>query len=356
MSTYTPLVLPDGLLVNSGYGSSVSRIKLKRHGENVTVEEVYLVRQRLDPFEDSTVIENGHLFGFGPLPLCMAIADGSRPWGPVRPPSLVSASKAAATYADGHIYVRWVNGLVTLMETNPTEYVEKSRFKLPDPRNSLGSTFPVVAGGHLFIRDNDRLYCYEVSQQASGLKRTEPRLVALTAPSDPRPKPPEGQRVPDAIFVPTPNDVAARMLALAKVAKEDLVYDLGSGDGRLLIEAAKRHGCRAIGIEIKHELCELSRERARQADLSKLVTIREEDLFQSNFDDATVVALYLFPGLLERLKPKFEQLKPGTRIVSHQFAIPGVAPDATETMQSSETGDRHTIYLWTAPLRKHGRE
>jgi len=241
---------------------------------------------------------------------------------------------------------------VTLMQPNPTEYVEKSRFMLPNPRNSLGSTFPVVAGGHLFIRDNDRLYCYDVSQQASGPKRTEPRLVALTAPRDPRPKPPEGQRVPDAIFVPTPSDVAARMLVLANVAKGDVVYDLGSGDGRLLIEAAKQYGCRAVGIEIKHELCELSRERARQAEVSRLVTIREEDLFQSNFDDATVVAIYLFPGLLERLKPKFEQFKPGTRIVSHQFAIPGITPDETVTMQSSETGDRHTIYLWTAPLKK----
>jgi protein-L-isoaspartate O-methyltransferase len=118
-----------------------------------------------------------------------------------------------------------------------------------------------------------------------------------------------------------------------------------------LIEAAKRHGCTAVGIEIKRELCELSRERARQAEVHKLVTIREEDLFESKFDDATVVAIYLFPGLLERLKPIFEQLKPGTRIVSHQFAIPGATPDATETVSSSETGDAHRIYLWTTPLK-----
>jgi len=142
------------------------------------------------------------------------------------------------------------------------------------------------------------------------------------------------------------------MLAAAKVTKDDVVYDLGSGDGRLLIEAAKQYGCRAVGIEIKSDLVELARERARQADLSKLVTIREADLFESNLDDATVITVYLFPGLLSRLKPKFEQLKPGTRIVSHQFAIPGAPPDETITLESTETGDRHKIYVWTAPLRK----
>jgi cyclopropane fatty-acyl-phospholipid synthase-like methyltransferase len=142
------------------------------------------------------------------------------------------------------------------------------------------------------------------------------------------------------------------MLEAAHVGKNDVVYDLGSGDGRILIEAAKKYQCKAIGVEIDPDLVTLSRKRVEEAKLEKLVTIKHDDLFAADFGDATVVTVYLFPDLLKRLMPKFEKLKPGTRIVSHQFPIPDFPPEKTITVESVETGAKHTVYLWTMPLRK----
>ena len=134
--------------------------------------------------------------------------------------------------------------------------------------------------------------------------------------------------------------------------KNDVVYDLGSGDGRILIEAAKKYQCKAVGLEIDRDLVTLSRERVKESNLEKLVTIRHTDLFTADFSDATVVIVYLYPDLLRRLMPKFEKLKPGTRIVSHQFPIPDLPPDKTMIVESAETGAQHTVYLWTTPLKR----
>src|SRR5262249_17498422 len=137
-----------------------------------------------------------------------------------------------------------------------------------------------------------------------------------------------------------------------KVTMDDVVYDLGSGDGRIVIEAANKYGCRAVGLEIKPDLVNISRERATQVKVDSLATFKEADLFSTDFQETTVVAAYLFPQLLERLLPKFDQLKPGTRIVTHQFQIPGRKPEAAVTVDSQETGERHTVYLWRVPLQK----
>jgi cyclopropane fatty-acyl-phospholipid synthase-like methyltransferase len=142
------------------------------------------------------------------------------------------------------------------------------------------------------------------------------------------------------------------MLTAANIGKEDVVYDLGSGDGRIVVEAASRYQCRAIGLEIDRDLVAYSREKAKKANVEKLVTIKDEDLFKTDFSDATVVTVYLFPNLLKRLMPQFERLKPGTRIVSHQFEIPDLKPEQTLTVESTETGAKHTIYVWTTPLKK----
>jgi cyclopropane fatty-acyl-phospholipid synthase-like methyltransferase len=141
------------------------------------------------------------------------------------------------------------------------------------------------------------------------------------------------------------------MLATAGVGKADVVYDLGSGDGRIVIEAAKKYGCRAVGLEIDRDLVKLSQERVREAKVEKLVTIKDADLFDTDFSDATVIAVYLPSNLLQRLFPKFAQLKPGVRIVSHQFEIPNQTPEKTIAVESNETGAKHTIYLWTTPLK-----
>ena len=142
------------------------------------------------------------------------------------------------------------------------------------------------------------------------------------------------------------------MLELAAVKKTDVVYDLGSGDGRIVITAAKKYGCTAVGYELDKELVESSRAKAEAADVKALVTIEARDLFTADLSEADVVALYLLPQQLEKLLPQLEKMKPGTRIVSHQFAIPGVPPDQVVPAESLEDGAKHTLYLWTLPLKK----
>ena len=133
---------------------------------------------------------------------------------------------------------------------------------------------------------------------------------------------PKDKKVPDAVFVPTLPDVVDKMLELAAVKKDDLLYDLGSGDGRIVLTAAKSRGCKAVGIEINQELVQTSRDEARKAKLDLLTTFEHADLFEADFSMATVVAVYILPEMLEKLKPKFAKVKAGTRIVSHNFAIP----------------------------------
>ena len=124
---------------------------------------------------------------------------------------------------------------------------------------------------------------------------------------------------PDVIFVPTPHEVVDKMLELAKVGKGDILYDLGSGDGRIPVAAAKRFGIRAVGIDIDPQRIAEANENARKNNVTKLVEFRQEDLFRADFREATVVTLYLLPDLNVKLRPQLLEMKPGTRIVSHQF-------------------------------------
>ena len=128
--------------------------------------------------------------------------------------------------------------------------------------------------------------------------------------------------------------------------------DLGSGDGRIVITAARRYGCQAIGYEIDDRLVRLSREAVGKENLDNLVRIEHKDIFTLDLSGADVVAVFLYPRLLERLVPQLEKLKPGSRIVSHQFEMPGIKPDQIITMDSKEDGDKHRIFLWTTPMRK----
>ena len=350
-NTYTPLALDDGLLCANGYSSGLARLKLVRENDKVTYKEQYFQKQSFDAFEDSSILVDGHMYAFlsNGLPACIDIKSGKTVW----QARGSGKGKAAATYADGHLYIRWSDGTIGLVEDNPTAYVEKNFFKLDEPRNGIGSTFPVIASGCLYLRDNDRLYKYDVSQRSVDAVLPEPRVITMAKPEQSkRQHLPSSQRGAKAIFVPTPMDVVAKMLEIAKVGKEDVVVDLGSGDGRILIEAANKHGCRAIGIEIDPELVKISKQRIQDASLNDLVTITEADLFEAEFGDATVVTAYLYSDLLKRLLPKFGKLKPGSRIVTHQFAIPGISPDETVRIVSQETGAEHTIYLWTTPLLK----
>ncbi len=151
-------------------------------------------------------------------------------------------------------------------------------------------------------------------------------------------------REPDVIFVPTPQEVVDAMLKLAGVHKGDVVYDLGCGDGRTVVTAAKQYGVRAVGIDINPERIEEAKENVQKNGVGKLVTLRNEDLFEADIKDASVVTLYLLTSLNIKLRPKlWRDLKPGTRIVSHSFDMGDWKPEKTENI------DGRTIYLWRVP-------
>jgi len=156
-----------------------------------------------------------------------------------------------------------------------------------------------------------------------------------------------GERNPDVIFVPTPQEVVEDMLRLANVRKGDVLYDLGSGDGRIPVTAAKLYGVRAVGIDIDPERIREARENARKNGVEKLVQFRMGDLFQADFRDATVVTMYLLSAVNLQLRPKLlTELKPGTRIVSHAFDMGDWMPVATYRVGGS------TVYYWVVPERK----
>jgi SAM-dependent methyltransferase len=149
-------------------------------------------------------------------------------------------------------------------------------------------------------------------------------------------------REPDVVFVPTPPDVVDAMLKLAKVTSSDVVYDLGSGDGRILIAAAKMYGARGVGIDIDPERVREATANARSNNVADKVTFRQDDLFTADISPATVVMLYLSPTVNSRLAPRLmKELKPGTRIVSHAFDLGSWKPQQRITVS-----DR-SIFLWT---------
>jgi precorrin-6B methylase 2 len=162
-----------------------------------------------------------------------------------------------------------------------------------------------------------------------------------------------------APFVTTPEDVVERMLALAGTGPADHVIDLGSGDGRIVITAARLHGARGVGVEIDGKLVEVSRENARRAGVASRVEFEERDVLLTDLSRATVVTIYLLPSLIDRLQPKFlDELRPGTRIVSHAFGMKGWKPDRTESVRLRSAhlrqGDESTIYLWIVPAQARG--
>ena len=153
-------------------------------------------------------------------------------------------------------------------------------------------------------------------------------------------------------FVPTPMDVVDKMLELAEVKKGDVVYDLGSGDGRIVIRAAKKYGVRAVGIEMDRLLLDKARKDAKAAGVSHLVEFRAEDAMKVDLTKATVVTLYMLPWFNEAMKPSFKKyLKPGARIVAHDFGIEGWEPDKTVKLPDPEKKvggliHYHTLFLW----------
>jgi precorrin-6B methylase 2 len=160
-------------------------------------------------------------------------------------------------------------------------------------------------------------------------------------------------------FITTPDAVVQKMLELAGTRPGDLVVDLGSGDGRIVIAAAKRFGARGQGIELDGELVAKSRENARRAGVQDRVSFVQGDVLAADISKATVVTVYLLPGLINKLQPTFLQgLQPGTRIVSHAFAMTGWKPDRVETLRIAQPhpgqGDESRIFLWIVPAEVRG--
>ena len=183
----------------------------------------------------------------------------------------------------------------------------------------------------------------ETSPDASSSADAEPEIESPTFPS------PDTLSTADTLgadvpYVPTPQPVVDRMLEMAEVDENDVVYDLGSGDGRIVIRAAEKYGSRGVGIEIDPERVQEARENAKEAGVSDLVEFRQGDLFEADISEATVVTLYLLPEVNLKLRPLlFEQLRPGTPVVSHGVDMAAWEPDETDAVNANR------IYRWTIP-------
>jgi hypothetical protein len=157
-----------------------------------------------------------------------------------------------------------------------------------------------------------------------------------------------GQAGKDVIWVPTPDELVERMLRMAQVTDKDFVIDLGSGDGRIAIAAAKKFGARAQGIEYNPDMVEISNKSAQSQGLGNRVKFMKADIFESDFNQASVITMYLLPGLNLKLRPKLLDMKPGTRITSHQFTMDDWEADETTMM------DGRRAYLWIVPAKVQG--
>ena len=174
--------------------------------------------------------------------------------------------------------------------------------------------------------------------------------VSTTAADDDKSK--DEKTEPDVVFVPTPQEVVEKMLEVAKVTKNDVVYDLGCGDARIPCTAAKKYKCKSVGYDIDPERIKDSEATKAKLDkdIQKLVTIKKQDIFKVDLSDATVITLYLLPDLNVKLIPQLKKLPAGVRVVSHDFDMRGVKPD--RVIKVEPEGDRqHTVYLWTTPLK-----
>lgn len=164
------------------------------------------------------------------------------------------------------------------------------------------------------------------------------------------------EKVPDIEYVPTPQNVVDKMLDVAKITKSDVLYDLGCGDGRIVVTAAKRFGIRGHGFDVDPQRIKESNENARKAGVEALVTFEKKDVFTVDLSPATVVTLYLLPELNVRLIPQLEKLRAGSRVVSHDFDMEGVQWEKWWTVIAKDhrtPQDReHYVYLWKTPLRK----
>ena len=173
-------------------------------------------------------------------------------------------------------------------------------------------------------------------------------VSSLIHAEEPNPR----RKQPHVIYVPTPRDVVEKMLEAAKTTRGDVVVDLGCGDGRIVVMAAKKYGCKAIGYDLDPKCVRLSRVAVEKAGLGKLVRIEELDMLDVDLSGATVATLYVGNTLNAKLVPQLEKMKAGSRVVSHAFPIPAIKPDRVLKVTSADDDVERPVYLYTIPLTR----
>jgi len=343
-STYAPICLGNLIVSPNGYGGGLVAFEILANETRWDTVLRYQVPLWLDAFQDSSVVAGGRLYLIeNGLPVCLDPLEGTRLWGDG---TAVSGQQTAATWAQGHLYLRTIGAEIVLLKVTEAGTSEAGRFRIPESHPAVGVTTPVVANGRLWVRDDNRLFSYDISETALRARPSAPAHVAIGLTDgelgdSPKtlPEPRTGtDRAPDAVFVPTPHDIVNRMLAEA-------------GVGRIVIAATKNYRCEAVGYEIDEQLVKRARENLVREKVEGLARIEHEDLFTVDLSPFDVVTTFLYPRLMQRLIPQFEELKPGSRIVSHQFEIPGFQPDKVLLVRSDEDGEIHRVLVWITPLK-----
>jgi len=157
---------------------------------------------------------------------------------------------------------------------------------------------------------------------------------------------------PESMYAPTPPDVVVEMLRLAEVTKDDVVFDLGCGDGRIVVAAAATFGCEAVGVELDEQIAETARRNVKRNGLQEKVEIRSENALETSLSDATVVMLYVLEPLGRRLRPRLEGLRDGTRVVAHEHPVPGWSKAKPHLFFSRAAGQQKSIYVWKIRKKK----
>lgn len=347
---FAPLVRSNQVVAARGYGFGVALLDLEKSKEGFEVKEQYVQNVTLPPWQEATVWQDDHLYlGTRTGLACLEAKTGKAIWTESRDRGGI-AGQAALTVADGRFYLRSQRGKVVLAEANPKGFSVRGSFEIPGARQKAGATAPVVAGGRLYLRDDERLFVYELLEGAKPGKPASHTLPPPESTEEDRPR--TGGREVQSIYVPTPQDVVEKMLELVGVKKSDTVVDLGCGDGRIVVTAARRYGCKAAGYDIDPDCIHLAQEAVKKHKLADLVTIERKDLFTVDLAGVDVLTLYLGPRMNERLLPRLAGLGKGARIVCHAFPLPGMAPDRVISVSSKEDGIERKLYLYTAPLKQ----
>ncbi|MFC1738495.1 class I SAM-dependent methyltransferase [Planctomycetota bacterium] len=326
---------------------------------NVPPEDARVLRLLTEAVGARRVVEIGTSNGYSAIWFCLALRKTGG--------ELITheIDSGRAQLARQNFKRAGVEHLVTLVEGD----AHRTITKLQDPIDILfidaekdgyidylNKLLPLVRGGGLILAHNTTMRSEGIQNYIEAVT-TNPNLETIFYEQGgglgitmKKRLPPTAQQVtkfrePDVIYVPTPQYVVEEMLELAKVKKDDLLYDLGCGDGRIVVTAAKTYGCKAVGYDIDLNRVTESFENVEKNNVGHLVRIEQADIFTLDLSEADVITLYLLPELNVKLIPQLKKLKPGSRIVSHDFDMEGIKPDKVVETTSSEEGEN--------PLRTH---